>query len=53
MLPKVSSFCIRHFLIQPKDDPRADANRDAAIALALERPRWRLTLQTHKMLGLR
>lgn len=42
-----------HFLLQPLDDPAAEANRDAAIALVMERPRWRLTLQTHKMLGLR
>ncbi|QKS01804.1 7-carboxy-7-deazaguanine synthase [Sphingomonas sp. CL5.1] len=42
-----------HHLIQPLDDPQADANRVAAVALVMERPRWRLTLQTHKMLGLR
>lgn len=42
-----------HFLLQPLDDPRADANREAAMALVMARPRWRLTLQTHKMLGLR
>ncbi|RIA37622.1 7-carboxy-7-deazaguanine synthase (Cx14CxxC type) [Hephaestia caeni] len=43
----------RHFLIQPKDDPHAVANRQAAIALVLDRPRWRLSTQTHKVLGLR
>ncbi|MCM8729471.1 7-carboxy-7-deazaguanine synthase [Hephaestia sp. GCM10023244] len=43
----------RHFLIQPMDDPEAAANRAAAIALVLDRPRWRLSTQTHKMLGLR
>lgn len=42
-----------HFLIQPLDDPAADANRDAAMALVMARPKWRLSLQTHKMLGLR
>ena len=42
-----------HFLIQPLDSDTADANRDAAIGLVLERPKWRLSLQTHKMLGLR
>lgn len=42
-----------HFLVQPMDDARAAANRDAAIALAMARPRWRLTLQAHKLLGLR
>lgn len=43
----------RHFLLQPLDDPNAAANRDAAMAMVMERPRWRLSLQTHKFLGLR
>ncbi len=42
-----------HHLVQPLDDPQADANRDACVALAMARPRWRLSLQTHKYLGLR
>ncbi|HWK35632.1 7-carboxy-7-deazaguanine synthase, partial [Sphingomonas sp.] len=42
-----------HFLVQPMDSADADTNRDAAVALALERPKWRLSLQTHKLLGLR
>lgn len=40
-------------LIQPLDDPQADANRDLCVTLVMARPRWRLSLQTHKMLGLR
>ena len=43
----------RHHLVQPLDDAAADANRDAAMALVMDRPRWRLSLQTHKLLGLR
>jgi len=41
-----------NFLVQPMDcaDPRQAM--DAAIALAMERPRWRLTLQAHKVVGL-
>ncbi|MBO9621321.1 MAG: 7-carboxy-7-deazaguanine synthase [Sphingomonas sp.] len=42
-----------HFLVQPMDSAEAQANTRAAIALAMARPRWRLTLQTHKLLGLR
>jgi 7-carboxy-7-deazaguanine synthase len=42
-----------NFLVQPMDDAAAEANVRAAIALAMARPKWRLTLQTHKMLGLR
>ncbi|MFA5990024.1 MAG: 7-carboxy-7-deazaguanine synthase [Sphingomonas sp.] len=41
-----------HFLVQPMDNQAAAANRLAAIALAMERPKWRLTLQAHKFLGL-
>ena len=41
------------FLIQPLDDANAAANQAAAMALVMERPRWRLSLQTHKLLGLR
>jgi 7-carboxy-7-deazaguanine synthase len=40
-------------LIQPMDDARGQANVEAAVALVMERPRWRLSLQTHKLLGLR
>jgi hypothetical protein len=43
----------RHFLVQPMDSAEAEANTRAAVALAMERPRWRLSLQTHKLLGLR
>ncbi len=42
-----------HFLIQPMDDPDAAANVQAAVDFALDNPRWRLTLQAHKTLGLR
>lgn len=43
----------RHHLVQPLDDPRAAENREAAVALALARPQWRLTIQAHKVAGLR
>ena len=42
-----------NFLIQPMDSEEAAANTQAAVDFAMARPRWRLTLQTHKMLGLR
>lgn len=42
-----------HFLVQPLDDARAAENHAAAIDFVLARPRWRLTLQAHKALGLR
>ena len=42
-----------HRLIQPLDDPHAAANVQACIDLVMGDPRWRLSLQTHKNLGLR
>jgi 7-carboxy-7-deazaguanine synthase len=41
-----------HFLVQPMDCADREAAMDAAIALAMERPKWRLSLQAHKVLGL-
>ncbi len=44
------------FLVQPMDTGDEAGNaaaRDAAIALVMEDPRWRLSLQTHKLLGLK
>jgi 7-carboxy-7-deazaguanine synthase (Cx14CxxC type) len=49
----IEGWDFRHFLVQPMDSLEAEANREAAVAFALERPKWRLTLQTHKLLGLR
>ena len=42
-----------HRLLQPLDDRQAEANRDACVSLVMQRPTWRLSLQTHKLLGLR
>jgi 7-carboxy-7-deazaguanine synthase (Cx14CxxC type) len=42
-----------HFLVQPMDCEERQAALDAAISLAMERPKWRLTLQAHKVVGLR
>ena len=45
-------LAFERFSLQPMDGPdREDATR-AAIAYCLQRPRWRLSLQTHKYLGI-
>ncbi|WP_309661615.1 7-carboxy-7-deazaguanine synthase [Sphingomonas sp.] len=41
-----------HFLVQPMDCDEREAAVEAAIALAMARPRWRLSLQAHKLVGL-
>lgn len=43
----------RHFLLQPMDGPDVAENTHAAIAYCLAHPNWRLSVQTHKVLGLR
>ena len=50
---EMESWDFAHFLVQPLDDAAAADHREAAVAFAMERPKWRLSLQTHKMLGLR
>jgi organic radical activating enzyme len=49
----MESWDFRHLLVQPMDGAGADAAQEAAIRFVLEHPRWRLSLQTHKLLGLR
>ncbi len=46
-------LAFRHFLLQPMDGPDREANTQAAIAHCLANPRWRLSVQTHKTVGLR
>ena len=42
-----------NFLLQPMDGPFQSRNTQAAIAYCQENPRWRLSVQTHKMTGIR
>ena len=46
------SLAFRHFFLQPMDGPDRDANTQAALCYCLAHPRWRLSLQTHKLLGI-
>lgn len=41
-----------HFLLQPKDGPDRERNARHAVDYCLSRPRWRLSVQTHKYLGI-
>lgn len=40
------------FYLQPMDGPDRTANTEAAIAYCLAHPQWRLSVQTHKYLGI-
>lgn len=43
----------RNWFIQPKDGPDAADSLQAAIRYCAKHPRWRLSLQTHKLIGIR
>ncbi|TCZ63522.1 7-carboxy-7-deazaguanine synthase [Roseicella aquatilis] len=48
----VEHLDFRHFFLQPMDGPDRAANTAAAVAHCLRHPRWRLSLQTHKLIGI-
>ncbi len=41
-----------HFWLQPMDGPDRTANTAAAVSYCLDHPRWRLSVQTHKLIGI-
>ena len=43
----------RHFFLQPMDGPHREAYTEQAMEYCLAHPPWRLSLQTHKLLGIR
>ncbi|WP_293939999.1 7-carboxy-7-deazaguanine synthase [Sphingomonas sp.] len=51
-LDELERWDFAHRLIQPMDGPEREAALAASIALVMERPLWRLTLQAHKVVGL-
>ena len=49
---RFEAWDFERFLLQPMDSPDRAANTEAAIAYCLAHPRWRLSVQTHKYLGI-
>jgi 7-carboxy-7-deazaguanine synthase (Cx14CxxC type) len=49
---ELETWSFDHYLVQPMDCAEREAAVDAAIRLAMERPKWRLSLQAHKVVGL-
>ena len=43
----------RQFFVQPMDGPDRERNLVLAVQYCLEHVRWKLSLQTHKLVGLR
>ncbi|NOG69527.1 7-carboxy-7-deazaguanine synthase [Roseicella sp. DB1501] len=53
LLPEaVAHLDFRHFFLQPMDGSDRAAHTAAAVAYCLRHPRWRLSLQTHKLIGI-
>ncbi|MGP8258382.1 MAG: 7-carboxy-7-deazaguanine synthase [Acidobacteriaceae bacterium] len=48
-----AGLAFRHFFLQPMDGPLRQANTEMAVGYCLNHPAWRLSLQTHKILGIR
>jgi 7-carboxy-7-deazaguanine synthase (Cx14CxxC type) len=53
MPEQFAGLAFDHFLLQPMDGPHREANTSEAIAYCMKHPRWRLSVQTHKTLGIR
>ena len=49
---RFENLSFRLFFLQPLDGPALAENTEAAIAYCLAHPRWRLSLQTHKLIGI-
>jgi 7-carboxy-7-deazaguanine synthase len=50
---RLAGLGFRHFFLQPMDGPDLAANTERAIAYCLAHPQWRLSVQTHKVVGIR
>jgi 7-carboxy-7-deazaguanine synthase (Cx14CxxC type) len=50
---RFAGLAFDHFFLQPMDGPALADNTRAAIKYCQQHPRWRLSLQTHKLLGIR
>jgi 7-carboxy-7-deazaguanine synthase (Cx14CxxC type) len=47
------SLEFNHYFLQPMDGPSRGENTKLAVAYCMQHPQWRLSLQTHKLLGIR
>jgi 7-carboxy-7-deazaguanine synthase len=49
---KYAGLRFRHWYLQPMDGPDRAANTEACVRYCLTHPQWRLSLQTHKIIGI-
>jgi 7-carboxy-7-deazaguanine synthase (Cx14CxxC type) len=50
---RYAGLAFEHFFLQPMDNPERDANTRGATEYCLAHPQWKLSLQTHKLIGIR
>lgn len=50
---RYASLSFTHFFLQPMDGPEVDENTQRAIRYCLQHPRWKLSVQTQKRIGLK
>lgn len=50
---KFAQLAFENFLLQPMDGPDVTVNTQRAIRYCLDNPQWRLSVQTHKHIGIR
>ena len=51
-LAELGRLAFDHFFLQPMDGSDRIDNTDKIVAACLDNPRWRLSLQTHKLIGI-
>ena len=49
---RFAPLSFRNFFLQPMDGPERERNTQLALRYCLEHPQWRISLQTHKLLGI-
>jgi len=49
---RFAALAFQHFYLQPMDGPEARRNTQMAVEYCLSHPQWRLSVQTHKVIGL-
>jgi 7-carboxy-7-deazaguanine synthase len=50
---RYANLAFEHFFLQPMDNAQRESNTAAAIRYCMTNPKWRLSLQTHKLIGIR
>ena len=50
---RFEGLAFEHFFLQPKDGPAREAHTREAVDYCLSHPRWRLSIQSHKVIGIR